>query len=67
MEKTAKQESSRITELLPRNGLVYSEKTNLSEVLCKPKLMPIKSITLQKLEQLEEQLLSENQADTECK
>lgn len=125
MEKTSKQESSSMTELLPKNGLVYSEKANLSEVrrirpgifirspylsspnsqnptlfisvvllstyrelcvqsmrvhfsfgcfvgtttqvLCKPKLMPIKSITLQKLEQLEEQLLGEKQSDMEHK
>lgn len=39
-----------------------------TQVLCKPKLMPIKSITLQKLEQLEEQLLSEKkQPDLEHK
>eukprot|EP00903_Cladosiphon_okamuranus_P012294 g11526.t1 len=67
MENTAEQESSRITELLPKNGLVYSEKSNLSEVLCKPKLMPIKSLMLQKLEQLEEQLLAEKKPDRELK
>jgi len=38
-----------------------------SQVLCKPKLMPIKSITLQKLEQLEEQLLVEKHPDTDQK
>jgi hypothetical protein len=31
-----------IKEVLPKAGLVYSEKGNLVEVLCKPKLMPIK-------------------------
>ena len=40
-------------ECLPKAGLVYSEKGNLSEVLCKPKILPIKSITLEKLEQME--------------
>ena len=40
-------------EILPKAGLVYSEKGNLSEVLCKPKIMPITSITLQKIEQME--------------
>eukprot|EP00640_Fibrocapsa_japonica_P008379 CAMPEP_0113938618 /NCGR_PEP_ID=MMETSP1339-20121228/5031_1 /TAXON_ID=94617 /ORGANISM="Fibrocapsa japonica" /LENGTH=70 /DNA_ID=CAMNT_0000941813 /DNA_START=60 /DNA_END=272 /DNA_ORIENTATION=- /assembly_acc=CAM_ASM_000762 len=43
-----------IREVLPKNGLVYSEKGNLSEVLCKPKIMPIKSLTLEKMEQLEQ-------------
>ena len=42
-------------ECLPKAGLVYSEKGNLSEVLCKPKILPIKSITLEKLEQMEAQ------------
>ena len=35
-----------LQEVLPKAGLVYSEKGNLSEVLCKPKIMPIKSITV---------------------
>ena len=40
-------------EVLPKAGLVYSEKGNLSEVLCKPKILPIKSLTLEKLESME--------------
>lgn len=44
-----------VQEVLPKAGLVYSEKGNLSEVLCKPKIMPIKSSTLEKLEALEAQ------------
>ncbi len=31
-----------IKEVLPKSGLVYSEKGELTEVLCKPKIMPIK-------------------------
>ena len=42
-----------LTEVLPKAGLVYSEKGNLSEVLCKPKIMPIKSLSLEKLESME--------------
>ena len=42
-----------LQEVLPKAGLVYSEKGNLSEVLCKPKIMPIKSITLEKIEDME--------------
>lgn len=34
--------SSAVHEVLPVSGLVYSEKGNLSEVLCKPRIMPIK-------------------------
>lgn len=39
--------------MLPKAGLVVSEKGNLTEVLCKPKILPLKSITLQKLEEME--------------
>lgn len=47
-----------LSEVLPKAGLVYSKKSNLSEVLCKPKIMPLKSMTLEKLEQLEKQALA---------
>lgn len=40
-----------ITEILPKSGLVYSEKGSLSTVLCKPKIMPIKSLAIQKQEE----------------
>jgi len=42
-----------LSEILPKTGLVYSEKANLCEVLCKPKIMPLKSLTLEKIEQME--------------
>ena len=42
-----------IREVVPKQGLLYSEKASLSEILCKPKIMPIKSVTLQKLEEME--------------
>ena len=41
---------------MPKAGLVYSEKAALSEILCKPKILPLKSVTLQKLEQMENNL-----------
>jgi BBSome-interacting protein 1 len=43
---------------MPKAGLVYSEKATLSEILCKPKIMPLKSVTLMKLEQMENNLAS---------
>eukprot|EP00976_Prorocentrum_cordatum_P033173 675910-Prorocentrum_minimum.AAC.1 len=46
-------ETASLQEVLPKAGLVYSEKGNLSEVLCKPKIMPLKSITLERLEEME--------------
>eukprot|EP00941_MAST-03F_sp_MAST-3F-sp1_P003766 g3766.t1 len=52
--------SSTLEEVLPKAGLVYSEKGNISEVLCKPKRMPIKSVTLEKLEEMEKRAADEN-------
>ena len=50
-----------IREVLPKAGLVYSEKSTLSEVLSKPKIMPIKSITLERLEAMEKEAKKLNQ------
>lgn len=51
-----------ITEVLPKQGLVYSEKQSLSESLCKPKLIPIKSQTLQKMETIEKEAHQQSQS-----
>ena len=40
---------------MPKAGLVYFEKGELKEILCKPKILPIKSITLEKIELMEKQ------------
>ena len=45
-----------VPEILPKAGLVYSEKAQLTEVLCKPKILPLKSQTLLKLEKMESDL-----------
>lgn len=38
--------------VLPQHGLLYSE--DLPDyILCKPKLMPLKSVTLEKLEKMQ--------------
>jgi len=47
--------SGSIPEVLPIMGEVSMERNQFSEVFCKPKLMPIKSITLQKIEEMEAQ------------
>ena len=41
-----------IREVLPKRGLVYQE-SNPQLVLCKPKLLPLKSVTLEKLEKMQ--------------
>lgn len=49
--------SGRIESLefvLPKHGFIYSEQVP-NMVLCKPKLLPLKSITLQKLEQMQKE------------
>jgi|UniRef100_A0A7S4FUF1 BBSome-interacting protein 1 len=42
-----------LQEVLPKAGLVYSEKSSLSEILSKPKILPLKSITLERIEEME--------------
>jgi len=53
--KKVEEGATTITEVLPKAGLVYSEKSTLMEILCKPKIMPIKSLALIRLEQLEQE------------
>jgi len=42
-------------EVLPKIGLVHSEHTT-NWILCKPKIMPLKSFTLQKMETMQVRL-----------
>ena len=42
-----------LTEVLPKSGLVFSERGNLTEALCKPKIMPIKSMSFEKMRKIE--------------
>ena len=39
--------------VLPPSGIVFSENDKLAAILCKPKILPLKSITLQKIEDME--------------
>lgn len=43
---------SNIDVVIPHQGLLYSEDTP-DYILCKPKLMPLKSVTLEKLEKMQ--------------
>ncbi|CAG0919284.1 unnamed protein product [Notodromas monacha] len=45
-------ESDARREILPKKGLVYFE-DEPRFVFCKPKLMPLKSVTLEKLDQMQ--------------
>ncbi|XP_017877194.1 BBSome-interacting protein 1 isoform X3 [Ceratina calcarata] len=44
--------TEKIDVILPRQGLLYQE-ANLDYILCKPKLIPLKSVTLEKLEKMQ--------------
>ena len=44
----------KLKEVLPAHGVAAYERT-LSEVLCKPKIMPIKSMALEKVEKIEKE------------
>ena len=43
-----------INEVLPKQGHLYSEQTPMP-VICKPKILPLKSVTLEKLEQMQKE------------
>jgi len=44
-------------EIIPKQGEVY-EVDSPSLVLCKPKIMPLKSVTLEKMEKMQEKLIN---------
>jgi hypothetical protein len=43
-----------LNEIIPKSGLVIAEKGDLSEMLCKPKILPLKSQVLEQLKKIEE-------------
>jgi BBSome-interacting protein 1 len=63
MTKSIEEVKAQLKEILPKTGLVYSERGGLSEILCKPKIMPLKSTVLEQLQKLEEKLVSGNNND----
>ncbi|KAK2174271.1 hypothetical protein NP493_814g00003 [Ridgeia piscesae] len=50
--------SPTFSEVLPKHGLLHEESIR-GPVLCKPKLMPLKSITLSKLEKMQREAQEE--------
>lgn len=43
-----------LPEILPKKGVLYFEETN-HMVLCKPRIMPLKSATLERMEQIQKE------------
>lgn len=56
-----KLQSRQIKEVLPKHGLVYSERGSLTDcfVLCKPKILPLKSAVLEQLQKIEQAVEAE--------
>lgn len=52
MDDTKTTGSSNQIEFIPSTGILHCEETD-ELILCKPKLMPLKSVTLQKLEKMQ--------------
>lgn len=46
--------SEAVKEILPKHGLLFTEQSPMP-VLCKPKIMPLKSVTLEKLEKMQKE------------
>ena len=47
-----KESSVVLPEVLPKKGVLYFEETS-HMVLCKPRIMPLKSITLERMEEIQ--------------
>lgn len=54
---------SAIHEVLPKSGLVYSERGALSDcfILCKPKILPLRSAVLEQLAKIEQAVAEEEE------
>lgn len=48
----SQEKTSEIFECLPKQGYLFDEDTP-TPIICKPKLMPLKSVTLEKLEKMQ--------------
>lgn len=51
-----------VSEVLPKTGIVLSDQGDLKEILCKPKILPIKSKVIKKLEEIEREREEEDGA-----
>ena len=58
MAETANEQSTQLQELLPTRAQLYQELT-VTPVLCKPKLLPLKSHALAQMEALQESAAQE--------
>lgn len=54
MNTVQQEKIAQLKEVLPKSGIVIEERENLSEMLCKPKILPLKSLVLEQLKKIEE-------------
>ena len=59
-QNSSAKQRPRIGEHLPKKGLIFQE-SEPQPVLCKPKLLPLKSFTLQKLERMQKEATAKAQ------
>ena len=60
MDKKKEELIKSLKNTMPKQGMLFNETSDLSEVLCKPKLLPLKSITIRKLEELDKEFEKNN-------
>ena len=67
MDKSKEELIKSLKTVIQKNGVLFSETKNFAEVLCKPKLLPLKSITIRKLEELDKEFEKNNNANNNNK
>jgi hypothetical protein len=54
MNATIQEKISLLSEVIPKTGIVIAEREKLSEMLCKPKILPLRSQVLEQLKKVEQ-------------
>ena len=60
MDKKKEELIKSLKNSIVKNGILFKETPEFNEVLCKPKLLPLKSITIRKLEELDKEFEKNN-------
>ena len=63
MDKKKEELIKSLKTVIQNDGILFNEAKNFAEVLCKPKLLPLKSITIRKLEELDKEFEKNNNAN----
>ena len=67
MDKSKEELIKSLKTVIQNDGILFNETKNFAEVLCKPKLLPLKSITIRKLEELDKEFEKNNNANNTSK